>query len=144
MKKGWKNLFCSVWRRDSWGLNTIFQQLNGCNRDDGDSLQKDAQWQEAIGTSCIRGNPSRCKKKFFNMRATKLWTGCLQKWGNSLEITKLDGPLIISSEVLLSTEAWSRWSPELPSNLDFSIWFPKYQGFVLTRKHKPDKNTQCY
>lgn len=25
------------------GLNTVFQHLNGCYRDDGDSLQKDVQ-----------------------------------------------------------------------------------------------------
>lgn len=138
MKKGWKNWGFSAWRRDHWGLNMLFQHLNDCYRNDGDSLQKDTQWQEAIGTSCFTG------EEILHHESNQTWTRLPWEVGKLPETTGLEEPLIISSKVLFSTGAWGRWSPELPSNLGFSIWFHNYQGFVPTRKHKTNKITQSY
>lgn len=61
-----------------------------------------------LQAQAIWGNASKCKKKLFTMRASKLRTGWQEKWEHPLETTELDGPHIISSKVLLSTGAWGR------------------------------------
>lgn len=83
---------------DSWGGNTVFQQLKGGCREDGGSDRTRSNRHKLLQGNIhpsIRQNSSSWEQ-------VNVGTGCPDKWGH------------------LPLGPWRRWPPELPSSIGFS------------------------